>query len=48
MKFPYVKLAGHIKPIIPVVLRQNGKETKTEALVDSGADASLFHAEHAA
>ena len=47
MKFPYVNIHDHFKPVIPVVLRLGDEHAKTEALVDSGADASLFHAEYA-
>ncbi len=37
-----------MQPIIPIVLRRDDVECKTDALVDPGADASLFHAEYAA
>ncbi len=47
MKFPYVKIEGHYKPIIDLVLSRPGLSIRTSALVDSGADASLFHAAYA-
>jgi len=48
MKFPYAKINGKFQPIIPIDLRANELEVRTVALVDSGADASLFHADFAA
>ena len=47
MKFPYVKIHGDYEPIIPLELCGNGRSISTDALVDSGADASLFHATYA-
>jgi hypothetical protein len=44
MKFPYAKIEGHYKPIIDLVLHRDARFIRTDALVDSGADASLFHA----
>ena len=48
MKFSYVKIRGTLRPTIPLVLRRGDFSTSTDALVDSGADASLFHADYAA
>ena len=47
MKFPYVKIRGLYHPIIPVTLYCNGRSSATDALVDSGANASIFHAAYA-
>lgn len=57
MKFPYKKLrvisppdflrglSYLLRPIIPVVLHYKGKSIGYEALIDSGADFCLFHAD---
>lgn len=46
MKFKYKKLApGLIRPIIPVTLHYNNQSIMYEALVDSGADISMFPAQ---
>lgn len=46
MKFPYKKLPyGVVRPIIPVEVRYKDKSVNYFALVDSGADISLFHEE---
>jgi hypothetical protein len=46
MKFPYKKYGkGIVRPVIPVTLRYREAKIKYEALVDSGADFCLFHAE---
>lgn len=47
MKFPYVKIHGQYYPIIPVTIRHDGFSSMTDALVDSGANASIFHAAYA-
>ena len=47
MKFPYANIDGLIRPIIPLVLHRGNLSTTTDALVDSGADRSIFHAEYA-
>ena len=47
MKFRYLKTEGMHQPVIPVTLFKDGVHTATEALVDSGANASIFHAEYA-
>jgi predicted aspartyl protease len=44
MKFPYIFLRGNYLPIIPVTLIAGDKTFKTNAIVDSGATFSLFHA----
>lgn len=46
MKFDYFKLNAEVRrPIIPLIVKSKGKEVKYFALVDSGADLNLFHAE---
>ena len=45
MKFPYAKYGKVLRPVIPVKLRNNGKEIEYHVLVDSGADMCLFDAE---
>lgn len=43
--FPYVKTGLWYRPIIPVALRNNQKEFGYLALLDSGADFNIFHAD---
>ena len=43
LEFPYVRLRGQSYPILPVTLSHQGREIRTEALVDSGASISTFH-----
>lgn len=38
----FPEIAGVLKPLIPIVVRHQGKKEKVFALVDSGADACLF------
>jgi len=57
MKFPYKRLriisppdflpgsSYLLRPIIPVILHYDGKSIGYEALIDSGADFCLFHAD---
>lgn len=45
IKFPYLKREQKYYPIIPIFLRHKAKFIFTEALVDSGANTSVFHAE---
>mgnify|MGYP001600290209 CR=1 FL=1 len=45
MKFRYKKYGETIRPVIPVVLRHKDRSLRYEALVDSGADLCIFHAE---
>jgi len=45
LKFPYLKREKKYYPIIPILLRHKDKLVLTEALVDSGANTSVFHAE---
>ncbi|MDD5356587.1 MAG: hypothetical protein PHS53_00350 [Candidatus Pacebacteria bacterium] len=47
MKFSYKKLAtGHVRPIIQVEVSHNGGQAINYfALIDSGADICIFHAE---
>lgn len=47
MNFPYVQIRGLYHPIIPVTLYRNDHASPTDALVDSGANASIFHADYA-
>lgn len=43
MKFPYKQYSGSIlRPVIPIVLGFRTRKVHFEALVDSGADLSLF------
>lgn len=43
--FKYVKADRYKRPIIPVVLKYKNKEIKYLALIDSGADLNIFHAD---
>lgn len=43
LKFDYIQLGKHKRPIIPVQLNFIGKAVNTPALIDSGADFNLFH-----
>jgi Aspartyl protease len=46
MKFRYKEITADIKrPIIPIVLEHNGRSLALSALIDSGADLSVFPAE---
>ncbi len=46
MKFRYKKLGrGILRPIIPITLHYQIHTVRYEALVDSGADFCIFHAE---
>lgn len=55
MKFSYFRLlldqpselfgTSILKPIIPIKIKANGKEVRYAALIDSGADFSIFDAE---
>lgn len=45
LKLPYLKREGKSYPIIPVLLINKDKFILTEALLDSGANTSVFHAE---
>jgi len=55
MKYPYFKFplnqrseyfgTSTLKPIIPVTIINNGEKIRYDALVDSGADFNIFHAE---
>jgi hypothetical protein len=47
MKFRYANIHGIIRPIIPLVLHYSDASVATNALVDSGADSSIFHADYA-
>lgn len=41
----YVKIGSFFRPIIPITLKYNTKTFDYLALVDSGADFNMFHAE---
>ncbi len=41
IKFPYVDIRGRKFPVIPLFIKKN-KILRTQALVDSGANISLF------
>ena len=43
-RFKYAKFGPYYRPVIQVILRHNGKEFKYLALIDSGADLNIFHA----
>ena len=43
-RFKYAKFGQYFRPVIPVTLRYNGKEFRYLALIDSGADLNIFHA----
>ncbi|MBI5226833.1 retroviral-like aspartic protease [Candidatus Micrarchaeota archaeon] len=47
MHFPYVQRKGHYYPLLNLELGHMGKFIAAEALVDSGADFSVFRAEFA-
>lgn len=44
-KFPYVKAGIWYRPIIPITLKFNKIELNYLALLDSGADFNIFHAD---
>lgn len=44
IKFPYLKREEKHYPIVPIILRYRDKFVLTDALVDSGANTSVFHA----
>lgn len=43
LKFPYIFLKDRFYPIIPVGIMRGKNVVRTEALVDSGANISIFH-----
>jgi Aspartyl protease len=43
LKFDYIKIGKHKRPIIPIQLSFGGKAVNTPALIDSGADFNLIH-----
>lgn len=43
LKFDYIKIGKHQRPIIPIQLSFAGKAVNTPALIDSGADFNLIH-----
>lgn len=45
MKFGYKKYGEKFRPVVPITLKNQNKSLRYEALVDSGADLCLFHAE---
>ncbi len=54
MKFPYIKFGAKtpesgeyasFRPVIPIQVRYRDKVIRYMALLDSGADVSMFHAE---
>ena len=42
MKFDYIKIGSHKRPIIPVRLSYKNSAINTPALIDSGADFNVF------
>lgn len=45
MRFPYLLRGRHTYPIVPITLSYQGRSLRTEGLLDSGANISLFPAE---
>lgn len=45
LKFPYILLKDRFYPVIPIGLIRGKETVRTEALVDSGANISIFHGE---
>jgi hypothetical protein len=43
LKFDYIKIGSHKRPIIPVRLSYNKSAVNVPALIDSGADFNVFH-----
>ena len=43
MKFDYIKIGPHKRPIIPVRLSYKNSAVNVPALIDSGADFNVFH-----
>lgn len=43
LKFDYIQIGKHKRPIIPVQLCLGERAINTPALIDSGADFNLFH-----
>lgn len=43
MKFPYLYRKKNKYPIVPIILKFEDRELKTEALIDSGASISVFN-----
>jgi len=43
--FEYKKIGNFWKPIIPINLKNNNKELKYVALLDSGSDICIFHSD---
>lgn len=45
MQFPYLHRRGRLFPIVPILLSHQSRSLRTEGLLDSGANTSLFPAE---
>lgn len=45
MRFPYLKFGLFYKPVIPVTFIYKNKQLIYRALIDSGADINIIHAE---
>lgn len=45
MKFKYKRYGPTLRPVIPVIIKNQDKATGYQVLVDSGADMCLFHAQ---
>ncbi len=43
--FKYIRTVGFKRPLIPITLEYQNKKIKTLALIDSGADFNVFHAD---
>ena len=45
MKFPYRKYEIFYKPVVPVIFKYKDRKFPYQALIDTGADISIIHAE---
>lgn len=43
--FPYVKFEGQFYPLVPIKVKRSGKSLSTTALIDSGANTTIFRQE---
>lgn len=45
MKFPYIRYGSFYRPVIPIAFAAHGLSFPYRALIDTGADISIVHAE---
>lgn len=45
MEYPYLYRKNRLYPIIPIIISKGNIDLKTEALIDSGANISVFSAD---